>query len=163
MICTGDSSTHVEGISGSIQEVTRKQLTDRPWHVEGMGHSEWVLLDYVNVVVHVFQREPRDFYNLERLWADAIVVEHAEDGSEKMMPPLVKKVAVKKIKKDKPKAEKKAVGKSGVVSKAKPTSAPKAVIKAKAVVSTEVAAKPRATAKPKSVSKSEYTKPLLTY
>ena len=70
VICSGDSNTHVDGIAGSVQEMTRKQLNDRPWHVEGMGNSEWVLLDYVNVVVHVFQREPRDYYSIERLWAD---------------------------------------------------------------------------------------------
>lgn len=82
VICSGDSNTHVDGIAGSIQEMTRKQLSDRPWHVEGMGNSEWVLLDYVNVVAHVFQREPRDFYSIERLWADAIITEHDPDGTE---------------------------------------------------------------------------------
>jgi len=82
IICSGDSNTHVEGISGSVQETTRKDLNDRPWHVEGMGNSEWVLLDYVNVVAHVFQREPRDFYAIERLWADAILTEHPDDTDD---------------------------------------------------------------------------------
>jgi ribosome-associated protein len=82
IICSGDSNTHVEGISGSVQETTRKELSDRPWHVEGMGNSEWVLLDYVNVVAHVFQREPRDFYAIERLWADAILTEHPDDSDD---------------------------------------------------------------------------------
>ncbi len=82
IIASGDSNTHVDGISGSVQETTRKDLNDKPWHVEGMGNSEWVLLDYVNVVVHVFQREPRDFYAIERLWADAILTEHPDDSDE---------------------------------------------------------------------------------
>jgi ribosome-associated protein len=111
VICTGDSSTHVEGISGSVQEQTRKQLNDRPWHVEGMGHSEWVLLDYVNVVVHVFQREPREFYNIERLWADAKTTVYTEDGKAKVLPQVPKKETVKKPRAAKPKVDKKAAPK----------------------------------------------------
>lgn len=128
VICTGDSNTHVEGISGSIQETTKKELTDRPWHVEGMGNSEWVLLDYVNVVVHVFQREPRDFYNIERLWADAIVTEHAEDGTTLVLPQIPKKIPVKKEKKAKPIDAKKAASKART-SKSAPAR-PKTVAKA---------------------------------
>lgn len=71
IICSGESNTQVEGISSSITRKTRKDLGERAWHQEGIGNSEWILLDYVNVVVHIFYRENREFYNLEDLWADA--------------------------------------------------------------------------------------------
>lgn len=71
IICSGESSTQVDGISSSITRKTREQLKEKPWHTEGINNSEWVLLDYVNVVVHVFYKEVREFYNLEDLWADA--------------------------------------------------------------------------------------------
>jgi len=72
IICSGDSSTQVEGISNSILKKTSKELKEKPWHKEGLKNSEWILLDYVNVVVHVFYRDVREFYNLEDLWADAV-------------------------------------------------------------------------------------------
>lgn len=71
VIATGDSSTQVEGMASSVVRKTRTELRERPWHEEGVGNSEWILLDYVNVVVHIFYRETREFYNLEDLWADA--------------------------------------------------------------------------------------------
>lgn len=71
IICDGTSNTQVNAISGSIQKKVSKELKDKPWHVEGESNAEWVLLDYVNVVVHVFQKRARDFYNLEGLWGDA--------------------------------------------------------------------------------------------
>lgn len=72
IICSGDSNTQVDGISNSILRKTREELHEKPWHEEGSGNSEWILLDYVNVVVHIFYRNVREFYNLEDLWADAI-------------------------------------------------------------------------------------------
>lgn len=72
VICTGTSSTQIEGIAGSVTRLTRKELKERPWHQEGKGTSEWILLDYVNVVVHIFSQELRDFYEVEELWADAV-------------------------------------------------------------------------------------------
>ena len=71
IICDGNSNTQVSAISSSIQKKVSKTLKDKPWHVEGDSNAEWVLLDYVNVVVHVFQKEVREFYNLEGLWGDA--------------------------------------------------------------------------------------------
>jgi ribosome-associated protein len=71
VICHGDSNTHVEGISGSIFKVVKEITGERPWHEEGKSNAEWLLLDYVDVVAHVFQREARDFYQIEELWADA--------------------------------------------------------------------------------------------
>lgn len=75
VICSGNSNTQVNAISGSIQKVVSKELKDKPWHVEGLNNSEWVLVDYVNVVVHVFQKQIRDFYDIESLWGDAIITE----------------------------------------------------------------------------------------
>jgi ribosome-associated protein len=71
IICDGNSNTQVSAISGSIQKKVSKTLKDKPWHVEGESNAEWILIDYVNVVVHVFQRQVREFYNLEGLWGDA--------------------------------------------------------------------------------------------
>lgn len=71
IICSGDSNTQVDGISSSVQRKTREELKEKAWHAEGLNNSEWILLDYVNVVVHIFYRDARDFYNLEDLWADA--------------------------------------------------------------------------------------------
>lgn len=71
IICTGESSTQVDGITSSVVRHTRKEIQERPWHTEGKGTSEWVLIDYVSVVAHVFYKTARDFYDLEDLWADA--------------------------------------------------------------------------------------------
>ena len=71
IICSGNSNTQVKAISGSIQKVVSKSLKDKPWHIEGEINSEWVLMDYVNVVVHVFQKHIREFYDIESLWGDA--------------------------------------------------------------------------------------------
>ncbi len=69
VLCDGNSNTQVSAISGSVQKSVSKSLKEKPWHVEGESNAEWVLLDYVNVVVHVFQKHIREFYGLEELWA----------------------------------------------------------------------------------------------
>ncbi|MBG39547.1 MAG: ribosome silencing factor [Cryomorphaceae bacterium] len=71
VICSGDSDTHVDGISNSIDRYVRKNLKEKPWNIEGKTNSDWVLLDYVNVVGHVFYKEKRPFYDIEELWSDA--------------------------------------------------------------------------------------------
>jgi ribosome-associated protein len=71
VICTGDSSTQIDGIGSSVVRLTRKELKERPWHQEGKGVVEWLLLDYVNVVVHIFSEEMRAFYDVEEMWSDA--------------------------------------------------------------------------------------------
>jgi ribosome-associated protein len=71
VICEADSKTHVEAIADSVDEIVQKQTNERPFHAEGYENSEWILIDYINVVAHVFQKETRDYYNLEGLWADA--------------------------------------------------------------------------------------------
>ena len=73
VICNGTSNTHVNAIVSSIQKTVSKALHDKPWHVEGADNAEWVLMDYVNVVVHVFQKQVREFYDIEGLWGDAKV------------------------------------------------------------------------------------------
>jgi ribosome-associated protein len=55
----------------SIQKTVSKELKDKPWHVEGMENAEWVLMDYVTIVVHVFQKQIREYYNIESLWGDS--------------------------------------------------------------------------------------------
>ncbi len=73
VICHGDSDTQVEAIGKSIEEEVDKALNEGVWHREGFENCEWVLLDYVNVVAHVFQRESRGFYAIEDLWGDAVI------------------------------------------------------------------------------------------
>lgn len=72
VICSGDSTTQVDGIGSSVVRHTRKALKEKPWSVEGKTNKEWVLLDYVSVVAHIFYRDTREFYDLEELWGDAI-------------------------------------------------------------------------------------------
>ena len=75
IICSGNSNTQVNAISGSVQKVVSKELKDKPWYIEGQTNSEWVLMDYVNVVVHIFQKHVRDYYDIESLWGDAKITE----------------------------------------------------------------------------------------
>ena len=71
VICNGTSNTQVNAIVNSVQKTVSKAIQEKPWHVEGSNNAEWVLLDYVHVVVHVFQKQIREFYNIEGLWGDA--------------------------------------------------------------------------------------------
>ncbi len=77
IICQADSNTQVNAIAGSVEENVKKTTGERPYHSEGFQNSEWILVDYVTVVVHIFQSHIREFYNLESLWADAEVKEIA--------------------------------------------------------------------------------------
>ena len=72
VLCSGELDVHVKAISDAIVEGLRKKKL-RVWHIEGYDARRWVLLDYVDIVVHVFDREARQFYGLERLWGDAPV------------------------------------------------------------------------------------------
>lgn len=71
IICEGTSNTQVNAIVNSVQKKVSKELKDHPWHIEGSDNAEWVLMDYVNVVVHVFQKHIRQYYDIESLWGDA--------------------------------------------------------------------------------------------
>jgi ribosome-associated protein len=71
VICTGDSDLQIKAIVDGVQRDVREAIDERPWRTEGYDSRQWVLMDYVDVVVHVFDRERRLYYDLERLWADA--------------------------------------------------------------------------------------------
>ena len=71
VVCEGTSNTQVSAIVNSIQKKVSREVRDKPWHVEGEENAEWVLIDYVNVVVHVFQKHIRAYYDIESLWGDA--------------------------------------------------------------------------------------------
>ena len=75
IICSGNSNTQVSAIAGSIEKKVRNELKDRPWHVEGADNVLWILVDYVSVVVHIFQKHIRDYYEIEELWGDAKITE----------------------------------------------------------------------------------------
>jgi ribosome-associated protein len=77
VICHGSSKPQLEAIADSIIEKTTKKLKAKPWHKEGFENAEWILLDYVDVVVHIFREDRREFYQLEKLWADANITYHA--------------------------------------------------------------------------------------
>ena len=71
VIAHGDSSAHIEGINRSVYKKCSKNLKEKPWQEEGKGNNEWILMDYVNVVAHIFYEEARENYKLEDLWGDA--------------------------------------------------------------------------------------------
>lgn len=79
IICHGNSRIQVEAIADTIEDTVRKKLKEKPWHREGVENAEWILLDYVDVVVHIFQPQTRSFYQLEKLWADAEILEIASE------------------------------------------------------------------------------------
>jgi ribosome-associated protein len=72
IICTGTSDKHVSSLAQSVMKFMEEEAGERSYSFEGMQKAEWVLIDYVNVVVHIFQREVRGFYRLEDLWGDAV-------------------------------------------------------------------------------------------
>jgi len=78
VICNGDSNTHVNAIADSVDEFAKKKLNTNAWHIEGRENSHWVILDFVDIVVHVFQTQYRQFYNLEDLWADCKSQTHTD-------------------------------------------------------------------------------------
>ncbi|HAF27575.1 MAG TPA: ribosome silencing factor [Bacteroidales bacterium] len=76
IICHGDSNTQVDALANSVIETVREETGEKVWHKEGLNNATWVLLDYSDVVVHIFQKEYRDFYKLEELWADAKITQY---------------------------------------------------------------------------------------
>ena len=81
IICTSDSDAQSRAITNHIQDGLQKENI-KPVHIEGYQHLKWVLMDYVNVTVNIFQKEYRNFYNIERLWLDA-KIETIEDKPKK--------------------------------------------------------------------------------
>ncbi len=76
IICHGGSHTQVEAIARSVERFTQQLMHEKPWHVEGKENAGWVLLDYVDVVAHVFQHDVRTHFGLDQLWADAVRISY---------------------------------------------------------------------------------------
>jgi ribosome-associated protein len=81
VICSGDSTTQVRAIAASIEEELAR-IRVKPLRVEGAAYSHWILLDYGDIIVHVFEKETRAYYNLEKLWMDAKIIEVNEDKTD---------------------------------------------------------------------------------
>jgi ribosome-associated protein len=79
VVCSGSSSTQVEAIADSVLDEVQKATKEKPWHKEGFENKEWILIDFVDTVVHIFQPEVREFYGLEDLWADAEVTAYESE------------------------------------------------------------------------------------
>ena len=79
VICSGNSDKQLDAISDSIDAEVYKKFQENPWHTEGKNNKEWMLLDYINVVAHVFRKDRREYYALERLWGDADITEINSD------------------------------------------------------------------------------------
>lgn len=71
IICSGNSKAHIQTLCDFVQEKTQRSANVRPLHVEGLENCEWVLLDYADILVHIFRPEAREYYNIEALWSDA--------------------------------------------------------------------------------------------
>ena len=78
VICSGNSDTQTQALMDSVEYIVWEQLKQNPWRKEGGGRKEWVLLDYVDVVAHIFQKEKRKYYGLEELWGDAKIMRMGE-------------------------------------------------------------------------------------
>lgn len=74
IVAHGDSDRQVEALFRSVDETVKKMTGEDAWHTEGLEYCEWILMDYVNVVVHIFTSEKRHFYAVEELWGDAITL-----------------------------------------------------------------------------------------
>jgi ribosome-associated protein len=75
ILCSGSSDKQLDAIADSIDAEVSKTLKENPWHIEGKNNKEWMLLDYIDVVAHVFKKDRREFYALEKLWGDAEIIE----------------------------------------------------------------------------------------
>jgi ribosome-associated protein len=75
VICSGGSDKQLDAIADSVDAEVYKALQENPWHVEGKNNKEWVLLDYFDVVAHIFKKDKREFFALEKLWGDAEFIE----------------------------------------------------------------------------------------
>lgn len=75
IVCEGNSNTHVNAISTNLKDYVREHYGEKPMGMEGFENCEWIVADYGDVMVHIMQREPRAFYDLEHLWEDAALTE----------------------------------------------------------------------------------------
>ena len=83
IICSAETGIQVSAIANAV----RKGTPTKPWHIEGLNNQNWVLLDYIDVVLHVFKTETREFYSLEKLWADAPTVEIIDEPQKHSQSP----------------------------------------------------------------------------
>ena len=82
IICSAETGLQVQAIANAV----RKGTPTKPWHIEGLTNQTWVLLDYVDVVLHIFKTQTREFYSLEKLWADAPTVEITDEPQKHSQP-----------------------------------------------------------------------------
>ena len=80
IICHGNSSTQTDSIARSVEETVEELTGIKTWHTDGYKNSIWILLDYGNIMVHVFQKSAREFYKLEELWSDASLTKIEEEN-----------------------------------------------------------------------------------
>ena len=80
IICHGNSNTQVDAIAHSVEDTVEELIKEKVWHTDGYRNSLWILLDYADIMVHIFQKEARKFYDLENLWADAHIELIKEDN-----------------------------------------------------------------------------------
>jgi len=85
IICHGDSNTQVRAIADSVEEQVKKNVNIKSWHTEGIDNLQWVLIDYIDIIVHIFQKPYRDYYNLEGLWGDGKIKRIEDVGSFKKL------------------------------------------------------------------------------
>jgi len=71
IITTGSSGVHVRAIADEVKIMLKKEDSIAPWHIEGYSAQKWILIDYVDIVVHIFDKDTRSYYSLEKLWKDA--------------------------------------------------------------------------------------------
>ena len=90
VMCSGNSDIHIDSISQMIEKYAFDQAKQKPWHKEGYSNKEWILIDFVDVVAHVFNKEKRAFYDLEKLWADAKVY-NLENSAELNLTTILSK------------------------------------------------------------------------
>ena len=72
VVCTGNSNTQVSSLAGSIERTVKTEMGERTFHIEGKQNNQWILMDYTHVIVHIFQKDQREYYDIESLWGDAI-------------------------------------------------------------------------------------------
>jgi ribosome-associated protein len=83
IICSAETGIQVSAIANAV----RKGTPTKPWHIEGLNNQNWVLLDYVDVVLHIFKTQTREYYSLEKLWADAPTVEITDEPKKQSQAP----------------------------------------------------------------------------
>jgi ribosome-associated protein len=79
VLCTGLSENHIKTLAEEVIDVCRDELGEKPWRKEGLDTRRWVVLDFVDVVVHIFREETRNFYGIERMWSDADITHYKDE------------------------------------------------------------------------------------